>query len=430
MCKLPEGMATDPASMDRHVQCLGAVAQFLATECDAPELWNKLCGTPDDNPLLQWEQWYGDLPRRMECLEYDALISEARSFIERAKTLEGHAARQNEAFLQGRLGELFFHSGKMTAAIEPFEKALELCRQINDSEGQLVYLNNLLEVYRYLDDVKAAVSTGAKLVGLYEQHGKEAGHLKKQVERIRDGEPLCRIVCVKDDHEWELDEMSSIAEGQYDFQFRRNRLSLQKSTILVQQGNTLASSGQYADALEKYDEAMEVDPHDPNPVYQSGMCLLELGAYTKAREAFEQVERLAPAWFRCRTDLWLAESLENGTVSDEEFRLLRLLEDGGLSPDEAVRIAEKAVQNYPEFAPFYLALGDCQRDVGETDKAVASYRAGLDCAAEPDVESRLLCALAGRLPEGSPERPALIERALSLNGSLVAQATAKLMGMQ
>jgi len=69
------------------VQCLGAVAHWLANECGAPELWNRLCGTPDDNPLLQWKRWYGELSERMERLDYETLIHEARGFIERAQTL-------------------------------------------------------------------------------------------------------------------------------------------------------------------------------------------------------------------------------------------------------------------------------------------------------------------------------------------------------
>lgn len=47
-----------------------------------------------------------------------------------------------------------------------------------------------------------------------------------------------------------------------------------------------------------------------------------------------------------------------------------------------------------------------------------------------DLESRLLCALAGRLPVDEPERRELVARAVNLNGSLVALATARLMGLQ
>jgi tetratricopeptide (TPR) repeat protein len=430
MRKIPDDMINDPASLERYVPLLLAVAQCLASECNAPELWNKICGTPDDNPLLVWDRWYNELSRRMESLEYDDLISEARSFIEQAMTLQGHAARQNEAFLQGRLGELLFHSGQVSEAIRPFQAALELCRENSDIEGQLAYLGNLMEAHRYLGNVPEAASTGEELVGLYKQQGIDSGPLSKRVRMIRSGEPSCRIICVREGEESELDEISGLSDGRYEFQFRRNRLSLQKATTLAQQGKNLASNGQLADALEKFQEAAEVDPHDPDPLYQGGVCLLELGAYARARESFEEVERVAPGWFRCRSDRWLAGSLEEGTISDEEFRLLRALEDGGLESTEAIQLARQAVERYPGFAPFYLALGDLQRDGGDTNSAILSYRTGLELVAEPDLESRLLCALAAVLSVESPERRTLIERALGLDGSLVALASARLMGMR
>lgn len=350
MRKIPEELRSNPPAANHYVQCLGAVAHCLATQCDAPELWNTLCGTPDDNPVLQWERWYGQLPERMERLEYGELISEAKKFIEQVKTFQGNAAREHEAYFQGHLGTLLFHSGKASEAEEPYRSALALCRETGDVEGQCTYLNNLLEVYCYLGEHSSAIATGERLIQLSQQQGKDAASLVNRLERIRGGESLCRIVCVRGGNEWEIDELTTIMDGRYEFQFRRNRLSLQKSLTLVRQGNELASSGQLADALEMYQEAAEVDPYDPDPAYQSGMCLLEMGAYSKAREAFEEVERLAPGWFRCRSDIWLARSLDEGNVSEEEFRLLRVLDDGGLNRSEALRLARQAVEKHPKLS--------------------------------------------------------------------------------
>jgi tetratricopeptide (TPR) repeat protein len=198
MSKIPDVIRTYPASLERYVPLLIAVAQCLATECNSPELWGKICGTPEDNPLLQWERWFGDLPRRLKGLEHDELIFEARSFIEQARMLQGQAARQNEAFLQGRLGELLFHSGKVPEAIGPFQAALELCREISDIEGQLAYLGNLMEAHRYLGNVPEAASTGEELVGLSERQGIDSGPLSKRVRMIRSGEPSCRIIYVRE----------------------------------------------------------------------------------------------------------------------------------------------------------------------------------------------------------------------------------------
>jgi tetratricopeptide (TPR) repeat protein len=430
MRKPPDGMPMDTASLDRYIQCLGAVAQCLALDCGAPELWQALCGTPESNPLQQWDRWYGELQERMQRLEHDQLIAEAREFIERAHTLRGQAALLSEAYLCGRLGELLFHSGRVREAQEPFQAALKICRDISDGEGQRAYLGNLLEVHRYLGNVAEAIRTGEELVALMDQHRVDSKRMKKRLEVMRRGEPLCRVVCAHDGKELELDEITNVGEGRYQFEFQRSRLPLQKVVTLVRQANALASSGNLADALEKYQAATEVDPHDPDPVYQSGACLLEMGVYARGREAFEEVERLAPGWFRSRSDRWLAAALEEGTASEEEFRVLRGLEDGGLPPQQAFPMAQQALEKFPGFAPLYLILGDLYGGREESDQAIACYRQGLEIVAEPDLESRLLCALAGLLPKESAERRELVKRAVSLKGSLVAQATAALMNLQ
>jgi hypothetical protein len=110
--------------------------------------------------------------------------------------------------------------------------------------------------------------------------------------------------------------------------------------------------------------------------------------------------------------------------------VLRVLEDGGLEPPQAFELARRAVERFPDFAPLYLALGDLHRDRGDGQAAVAAYRRGLELVEEPDLESRLHCALARLLPQGAAERSELVERAVSLKGSLVAQATARLMGLR
>jgi tetratricopeptide (TPR) repeat protein len=422
MCKVPEEIRKDEAALNGYVQCLGAVAQCLAQECGAPDLWNGLCGTPQSNPLLVWEAWFAALPERAGRLEHAALIEEARQFIAEAKRMEGRAARQGEVYFQGRVGELLFHSGKVADSIDPWLAALNLCREQGDVEGQRVYLNNLLEAHRYLGRNDDGIRFGEEAIALAVEHNLDCEATRKFVRRIRLGEPLCRVVLSESGNEIELEEVAPQSEGRYQFAFRRNRLSLQVAIVRTRRGNELASSGNLADALEQYRAASEVDPHDPDPVYQTGMCLLEMGLYARAGEAFDEVERLAPGWFRCRFDRWLARSLEAGDVSDDEFRLVRLLEDGGLPPDKAEPVVRKAVADFPHFAPLYLFLGDVRRDVGDTDWAVAAYRDGLELASEPDLESRLLCALAGLLPVDSPERNQLVERAAGLEGSLVARA--------
>lgn len=86
-----------------------------------------------------------------------------------------------------------------------------------------------------------------------------------------------------------------------------------------------------------------------------------------------------------------------------------------------------AASHVSEHCLFYLCLGDTATN--ESD-AVSAYRRGREVVEEPDLESRLLCALAGRLSAVDVERKELVQRALGLKGSLVAMATARLMGLQ
>ena len=426
MCKLPDGTSTEDRAIDAHVQRMIAVAQCLANECDAPAMMNRLTQPSGDNVFVELENWFGAMPERTRNLEYDELIMEAYQLLEKMKGFRGSEARLQEIYLHGRLGELYFHSGIPDKALKHYTIALDRCVEMNDVQGQIAYHQCLVQVHLYLADGEA-IETLEKLRELLIENGVPTDDVDRQLKLQRAGVPLCRTVCVRDGRHLELDELKDVGEGKYDFIFERNRLSLGKATALTGRANDLATQGRQADALELYLEASEVDPFDPTPVYQSGMCLLEIGAFAKGREAFEEVERLAPGWFRCRSDRWIAEGLEQGTISPDQLMILRLLEDGGLDPKEGKKYAEAAVEKFPHFAPFHLALAKYSDD---DESAIASLRRGLELVEEPDLESRLLCQLAGSLPKESEERKQLIDRAIGLKGSLVALASAKLMGLQ
>jgi tetratricopeptide (TPR) repeat protein len=427
MCKAPVDIRNNEVALNREIQCLGRIAQCLAQECAAPELWNQLVGPPESNPLARWDAWYGELPHRMARLEHEQLITEALKLIAEAQGLKGSAATQNEAFLVGRLGELQFHSGKVAEALPTFSRALEICREINDLTGQRVHLNNLLESHRYLGNIEAAINTGWEAIRIAENEKWDSSLLRTRVQRMKQGEPRCRVILMRDGQELELAEISNTGDGRYQFHFRRNRLSLGMAETLVEQGKKMASDGKLADALEKFSQASEIDPHDPDPVYQAGGCLLDLGAFSQARARFAEVDELAPGWFRCRFDRWLAESLERGEVSPEAYQVLRVLDDGNLPPREAQPIAAAATQRFPDFAPFQLSLGEILSKMGDTESALRAFRRGLELVREPDLESRLLCAIAGLSPHDTAASRKLLERATALDGSLVAHAMIALM---
>ena len=129
-----------------------------------------------------------------------------------------------------------FHSGNVVGSIEPWLAALKLCRDLNDVEGQRIYLNNLVEAHRYLGKIEEGICFGEEAIALAAKHGFDCDAMRRQIQRMRQGEPLCRVVFTEKGKEFELEESGPKLEGRYQFMFRRNRLSLQVATALVRQG--------------------------------------------------------------------------------------------------------------------------------------------------------------------------------------------------
>jgi tetratricopeptide (TPR) repeat protein len=354
------------------------------------------------------------------------LREELCGLIEEVQKFRGRDARQHEAFFHGRLGDVCFHSGRMDEAAPCMQRALEICRAINDEQGVAAYLGNLAEIARYRGDTAGAIALFEQLQAQWLRLGQSdaAATAGRQLARLRAGEPLLRIVCRDGERTIELDELHPATGTHYHFEFVRNRLQLQKAITLTRLASEKAAAGELAAAIELFQAASEVDPHDPDPHYQCGIALMDLGAFAAARESFAEVERLAPGWFHCRTDHWIAGQVESGELPVEAWTILHGLEDAGLPKSEVESLARQALDRFPQFAPLWLVLGDCLRDRQSTAEAERAYRRGIDAAQEPNVESRLLVALAGILPAGSDERRQLVLRALELKGSLVAQAVA------
>jgi tetratricopeptide (TPR) repeat protein len=224
---------------------------------------------------------------------------------------------------------------------------------------------------------------------------------------------------------YELQELTKMPTEieEVKFLFERNRLSLRSVKALVEEGGKLVTAGQFETALDIFQKAARNDPYDPDPHYQSGMSLLHLQRYKAAADSFAQTERLAPGWFHCRSELWLAQQLATGKISHSTFLLLRELEDGPSSPEEKVHLAGEGLDAAGALAPLHLLQGENLLAIGNREDAKATFQRGLSCAAEPDVETRLLVDLA-TLVEPKDAREQLLRQAVTLNGNLVSAATA------
>jgi tetratricopeptide (TPR) repeat protein len=196
--------------------------------------------------------------------------------------------------------------------------------------------------------------------------------------------------------------------------------------VLAQQGEKYGSAGKFAEALEAFSAATAADPFDPHSHYLRGLTLLNLRRYAEAVVSYRTTEHLAPGWFHCRADLWLAEQLALGEVSHEVFLALHLLEDGQETPEEKVCLAEQVLANAPGLAPLHFLRGKSLVQLGRLPDARAAYRDGLACSPERDLKTRLLVELGMQLDDPQ-ERIVLLREAQTLAGNLIASAAATLL---
>ncbi len=365
----------------------------------------------------------------MERLEYEPLLEEVRGHLEQTKSLRGTGAQWLASTGHGRLGELLFHGGRVAEALEPFERARMLCVEAGDTEGHRAYLEALLECHRYLNDGHAPAMAEA-IVDVLRSSGVPAGDgtfqaAQHRAKRLRAGEPLLEVVVHYGGHTWRVDDITRIGDGSYQFLFQRNRPDLRKASTLVRMGNELASKGSFADAIERYREAMEVDPHDPDPHFQAGNCYSIWDCRRRRSpswKSFRSWPRLVSVAVRPLVGAWL------GRWGESRGGLSRGSNAGEWGTEAETGASDLAANpgTVSEFAPLHLEHGKALLALRDERGAANAFRRGLEFVDEPDLESRLAVNLASLLPGNDPDRKRYFERAVALEGNPVARASARL----
>ena len=322
----------------------------------------------------------------------------------------------------GCLGQCYFETGQVEKALTEMQKALDLCKKNGDVEGVKAYLRNIFEIQRYLGmRAEAAVSAEQISANL---SGAESNRFKKLATIVAAGEPPCRIAVSIGGEIKELDEINAPISGHMGFVWLRNRITLRPSESLTKKGDQLGAAGKFDEALAAFRAATKSDAFDPHPHYEEGLTLLSLKQYSEAIKAYEKTEELAPGWYNCRSDLWLAQQLADGKLSHEAFLQLRTLEDGQESPDQKISIANSLLAKQPALSLGYLFLGKQLKSLSRMKEAESAYRTGLVNAAEQnDVKTRLLLDLS-TVVKSEDEKRQLLQQAINLNGNLTAAAMA------
>ena len=432
--KCPDERTHDRAAVQEYINALGWLCEVMKSNGDS-RLYDALVGGEDDNPLLRWDRVLDDAQAATESAEpddFDRAIDRLENILIETRELRGPGMEKYVPITHGRLGILTFGRGRVELARGHFETALRLCREYRDDDGVRAYLNSLYEVHRYLGDAARAADCAGESATAHEAAGDRdtAARLRRQAAIVRAGEPLLRVKLTIDGRPCEVDDVAAprLTNAGVQFNFERNRIDLALAKNIAARGQQLGSAGKYLESLAEFRAAADVDPHSPIPHYDVGFSLMHLERYSDAAESYETCERLAPGWFNCRSDGFLAREFARGRWPHPVFVAITL-EDAGpkvLAPKEKLAIATRAAEMAPDLARVHLLRGRTLESMNRTADALTAYREGLACADEdPDTKTRLLLHL-GALADAPVEKRALLQQASSLGaeGNLIAATMA------
>ena len=401
--KVPQALRDDPAQVNHYASGLIGVARYFAQHGN-PSLMARLQGPPADNPLLRWEEALRSAQELIGAGRHAQAEPLLREHAAAGRGLSGTGADRYLPITIGLLGQCRFHQGDADEAVTLFDEALAICRRTNDAEGEIAYLSSLHETHRWLGHDKEAISLAGELA----ERCDAAGHhdrgqwARQRAARMQAGEPRVRIVAEIGDKTLELEELAATPPDEpVRFLFERNRLSLGAVATLIAEGSRLGSAGDSQRALAAFQSAAALDPWDPQPPYLAGLALMELGRYAEAVQSYDTTEQLAPGWFHCRADRWLAAEMAAGRLSREAFRTVRAIEDGDAPPEEKARLAAAAIAATPDVPVLYLLRAEALIKVGAKSAAEVVARAGLERNPDADVRTRLLVTLSQAAKSGS-----------------------------
>lgn len=426
--RVPEDVRTDPTRTQWYARTLLAVAQAYEQSGDAA-LLRVLLGPSDEgpNPLPRWQQ---AIDAGRAAVTEGRWAEAERLLASTLREVAGYTSPDAEslrALTEATLGQALFHLGRAHDAIDPLASALDTCERHADHDGVVAHSNSLIEVHRWLGRPQEAALVAERAADILDRAGQlgRAGAMRKRAASARRPEPLVRVVLETERGIFEEHEIDpAIARGKVRFFYLRNRPEVGETTRLVEEGTRLGASGDHAGALAAFDAAAAVDPHDPRPPHLAGLALMHLARYDDARARYDRTEVLAPGWYQCRTDRWIAGQLAAGKVDHGVLETLVLADDPAREPKEILTAVRSALKRHP-IAPLFLLEAKARADLGQDAEAERAARAGLACAEEADVRTRLLVRLATLAQY--PERGYLLEEATALEGNLVAAAMARVM---
>lgn len=419
------GEEREPDALERYASGLLGVASCFAERLGEPGLLEALTGSEEgdsDNPLVGWGEALERASLLNEELEYEQAVELLVDTLIDTRGLRGTGVDYYLPRTFGLLGDSYFQGGRVEQALTPTENALAACEERGDLAGIRAFLARRYEILRYLARREEAADAAEQLAALTD--GRAERWFRIQARRQREGEPPCRVVLEVEGERVELEDARLERLGALRYVYVRDRPPLGGARGWVARGERWAREGDTDEALSAFRCAARVDPHDPQPHYQSGVVNLAAERGYAAVESFSRAEELSPGWFDTRAQLAIAEGVASGRLSPALPQILRRLEHPSLPASKGLALARKAEEEAPRCAPLLLLKARHLARGGEPEAALEALEAALEAAEERDVRTRLLLELA--LLRGAEERRQLLVEAIELKGNLVAAATASL----
>ena len=369
---VPEAVRADPSATQRYVHSLLAIAQLFADRLGRPELMAALTGPADTNPIMKWQASLRRSREQMDALRYEEARSILADCLIDAREMSGTGVDSLLPVTHGYLAEAYFQSGRAAEAVPHLGRALDACERSGDAVGIVAYLGSLFEAHRYLGQPELAAGFADRLATVTSE--RDAFRWRTRARIVRAGEPLNRVVAVVEGATMEIDEVQAARDMHIRFVFERNRITLRPAVVSTSRGEQLGTDGHHEEALAAFEEAAAADPFDPHSRYLAAFALLHLGRYEEAADGYRRVEELAPGWFQCRADTWMADQLAAGRLDHDDFLTLTRLLDGPDPPKTKLALSDRLVNRRPDLSAGHLYRGKALAALGRTADARRALR--------------------------------------------------------
>ena len=159
--------------------------------------------------------------------------------------------------------------------------------------------------------------------------------------------------------------------------------AMDKAIQLHREARLTGESGNLQEALKLFQQARELAPQWPLPLYDTALTYLMMGDTAKALEVYQQVDKMAPEGFSdTKRVIECLRREKSGQIPKGTFRKF-IDAMRSRTPEEMQKRLEELTRTTPKFYPAWRELAPYAKDVPEQLRVLEKA-----LALKPDIESR------------------------------------------